>query len=64
MTYDAARHRVVLFGGYGPVYPQGSQLGDTWEYDGNTWVQVFSDVSPTAQEHRRRRDRQAGLNHG
>jgi len=50
MAYDAARHRVVLFGGYGPVYPQGSQLGDTWEYDGNTWVQVFSDVSPTPRE--------------
>jgi hypothetical protein len=31
MAYDAARQRVVLFGGYG--------LADTWEWDGTTWVQ-------------------------
>jgi hypothetical protein len=34
MAYDSARARVVLFGGY-----NGSQLGDTWEWDGATWAQ-------------------------
>ena len=33
MAYDAARDRVVLFGGYG-----GGVLGDTWEYDGAGWT--------------------------
>ncbi|MCC6811805.1 MAG: DUF4215 domain-containing protein [Deltaproteobacteria bacterium] len=35
MTYDSARDRVVLFGGRGLA----GLLGDTWEYDGITWVQ-------------------------
>ena len=33
MTYDDARGRVVLFGGY-----DGSLRGDTWEWDGSAWV--------------------------
>lgn len=40
MTYDARRGRTVLFGGMG-VGPQGQvppTLGDTWEYDGTSWV--------------------------
>ncbi len=32
MTYDIARGRTVLFGGY-----SGQTLGDTWEWDGRTW---------------------------
>ncbi|MFN7976456.1 MAG: kelch repeat-containing protein, partial [Acidobacteriota bacterium] len=34
MTYDAARHRIVVFGGSGA----GGFFGDTWEFDGNAWV--------------------------
>ena len=35
LAYDSARQRVVLFGGqYGGGYP-----GDTWEWDGATWLQ-------------------------
>jgi hypothetical protein len=33
MAYDSVRHVVVLFGGEGP-------LGDTWEWDGNSWTQI------------------------
>lgn len=32
MAYDAARGRVVLFGGYG--------LSDTWEWDGSNWKRI------------------------
>lgn len=38
MVYDAARSRVVLFGGIGAFpFPF---LGDTWEFDGTTWQQI------------------------
>src|SRR5262245_52136863 len=36
MAYDSARGVTVLFGGalgFSPPY------GDTWEWDGNTWIQ-------------------------
>ena len=36
MAHDAARGRVVLFGGAGGEGP----LGDTWEWDGTSWVEV------------------------
>jgi len=36
MAYDAARRRVVLFGG-GPNSPPFQSLGDTWEWDGVKW---------------------------
>ena len=34
LAYDANRGRVVLFGGYA----YGSLYGDTWEWNGNTWL--------------------------
>jgi len=40
LAYDAARGRVVLFGGYSSG--QDRSLGDTWEWDGDAWI----DVSP------------------
>jgi hypothetical protein len=42
MAYDAARQRVVLFGG--------QDLGDTWEWDGVSWAQRNPAASPTARE--------------
>jgi hypothetical protein len=39
MTYDAADHEVVLFGG--SVWPN-RLLNDTWAYDGGTWTNVTS----------------------
>jgi hypothetical protein len=34
MAYDQNLRRVILFGGQGTAY-----LGDTWEWDGNSWAQ-------------------------
>jgi hypothetical protein len=36
MAYDAARQRVVLFGGSS----NGTQFGDTWEWNGTSWLQL------------------------
>ena len=42
MAYDAARRRTVLFGGQ-------NGLGDTWEWDGVTWLRKEPAVSPPAR---------------
>jgi len=48
MAYDQARHRVVLFGGFGN--PAGcASYGDTWEWDGTTWTERFPQNSPPAR---------------
>ncbi|HWO87772.1 MAG TPA: kelch repeat-containing protein, partial [Gemmatimonadales bacterium] len=41
MVYDAARQRVVLFGGQWD-----STFGDTWEWDGTRWRQIRPVTSP------------------
>lgn len=41
MVYDAARARVVLFGG-----TNGPDLNDLWEYDGTTWTQRTAPLAP------------------
>jgi hypothetical protein len=43
MAYDAARQRVVLFGGY----DNGIYLSDTWEWDGSAWSQRSPATSPS-----------------
>jgi hypothetical protein len=42
MTFDAARQRIVLFGGG----LGGQRLSDTWEWDGTTWTQRNPITSP------------------
>jgi cysteine-rich repeat protein len=42
LVYDAARKRVVMFGGW---TPSGNQ-GDTWEWDGVSWTQMRPVHSP------------------
>ena len=37
MAYDAARQRIVLFGGYRSEGDERIRLGDTWEWDGRRW---------------------------
>jgi len=44
LVYDAARDRVVLFGGD----PGGAPLADTWHWDGTLWTQV-ADTGPSAR---------------
>jgi len=50
LAYDAARRRLVLFGGsYNGVF-----LGDTWEWDGATWTNVTPPtISPPARAYAR-----------
>ena len=45
MVYDAARGRVVLFGGT----LSGPALADTWEWDGVSWTLVEPAVRPPAR---------------
>jgi len=45
MAYDAARNRVVLFGGKSSL----SLLKDTWEWDGTNWTQATPWMSPSAR---------------
>ncbi|MBI3893680.1 MAG: PKD domain-containing protein [Candidatus Wallbacteria bacterium] len=49
LAYDAARDRVVLFGGFSRA-PGGGILGDTWEWDGTNWSQKFTATSPPARD--------------
>lgn len=44
LVYDIARGVVVMYGGWDLA--SGVTLGDTWEYDGVDWTQVFSPTSP------------------
>jgi hypothetical protein len=48
MAYDAARQRVVLFGGGVPEGAVIRALNDTWEWDGSAWAQV-ADTGPSAR---------------
>ncbi|MAG57956.1 MAG: hypothetical protein CMJ83_16855 [Planctomycetes bacterium] len=51
MAYDPGRQRIVMFGG-SPA-STAPALGDTWEWDGVTWTQVFPATSPAPrQDHR------------
>jgi len=43
VAYDAARGRLVLFGG---LSGQDRDLGDTWEWDGRDWHELDLDRSP------------------
>ncbi len=46
LAYDAARGKVVLFGGRGNSY-----FGDTWEWDGSEWVQVSVSGPSVRRDH-------------
>jgi hypothetical protein len=46
MAYDAARGRVVLFGG---AFGSTGFLADTWEWDGSSWIERTPATSPPAR---------------
>jgi len=48
MVYDSARRVTVLFGG-GDPYDGGHYLGDTWEWDGDSWTERSPSVSPVGR---------------
>ncbi len=43
MAYDSSRRRLVIFGGEGDT----GLLGDTWEFDGTTWLEATPATSPS-----------------
>ncbi|MFN0248408.1 MAG: DUF4215 domain-containing protein [Kofleriaceae bacterium] len=45
LTYDAARRRIVLFGGY-----DGLWRNNTYELDGDVWQQIMTPESPSPRE--------------
>ena len=45
MGYDPVRHRIVVFGGLHASLPT-AHLGDTWEWDGVTWLERTPVSSP------------------
>lgn len=45
MAYDAARQRVLLFGGLASNLP----LADTWEWDGSSWTQLQPSSAPSGR---------------
>jgi hypothetical protein len=49
MAYDGAAGNIVLFGGESSLIPAGTDLNDTWTWDGTTWTQQFPPVSPSAR---------------
>jgi hypothetical protein len=48
MTYDAARSRIILFGGCSDTACK-NPLNDTWTWDGANWKQETPAVSPSAR---------------
>lgn len=50
MTYDSQRGRTVLFGGVSGSGTTHIEYGDTWEWDGSTWM-LASIAGPTARVH-------------
>jgi hypothetical protein len=48
LAYDPSSHTVVLFGGR--VLDDLTYLGDTWAFDGVSWKQLTTTVSPSARQ--------------
>ncbi len=46
LSYDANDRTVVLFGGEAP---NGTALGDTWQFSGGAWAEVNTSVAPSAR---------------
>ncbi|HVT05611.1 MAG TPA: hypothetical protein VHL58_19810 [Thermoanaerobaculia bacterium] len=51
IVYDAKLDRLVLFGGMTKVDANRNtfQLGDTWEWTGKSWIQIFTAKAPSAR---------------
>jgi hypothetical protein len=47
LAYDENRQKVVLFGGN--LNYEGPRLNDTWEWDGESWTQLFPPQTPPAR---------------
>ncbi len=50
IAYDTTRNRAVLFGGRSKnARNEYFTAGDTWEWDGNDWIEVHTEDSPPAR---------------
>lgn len=49
MAYDPARGRLVLFGGRDNLGEPSTYFGDTWEWDGQKWLQFSGVTGPSAR---------------
>ncbi|HZI29542.1 MAG TPA: kelch repeat-containing protein [Gemmatimonadaceae bacterium] len=49
-VYDAARQRILLYGGIIGSFPNEQTLSDTWEWNGTAWSKV-ADTGPTPRVH-------------
>lgn len=47
IAYDAGRHRTVMFGGLAYIGPSPGAVGDTWEWDGDNWLQAQPAHTPS-----------------
>jgi len=47
MTYDAARNRVLLFGGYSTT----PSTDDLWEWNGSSWHRIVTAIAPPPRTH-------------
>jgi hypothetical protein len=51
MAFDETRGVSVLFGGIGQDQNSQSTIyGDTWEWNGQDWIEVFPSISPSARQ--------------
>jgi hypothetical protein len=46
MAFDPIEGKIILYGGYGPRFPGGDLLNDTWVYDGQSWAELLTENSP------------------
>jgi hypothetical protein len=51
MVADTVRGRVVMFGGYENTVGSNRTLGDTWEWEGESWSQKFVSAPSRRGEH-------------
>lgn len=48
MSFDERRNKIVMFGGYDPAL--GTQIDDTWEYDGTNWTRILTPTRPNRRD--------------
>ena len=61
MAYDSRRGVTVLFGGISGSGPANEHRNDTWEWDGNVWLQVASKGPRPRGEHALAYDERRGV---
>lgn len=49
LAFDSSRGRTVLFGGFQFQGGTSTNLSDTWEWDGNDWIEMSPAAAPSAR---------------